>query len=386
MHNSKNNERKYITYIVALFVLALALGVHSVARGDTIADLYEARVPVSTQDKKERNKSLQQAFIEVLVRISGRIDIVQSSDYPKIQEAVELATRYAQQYRYLKHTPASGADQDNNLILWVRFDETAVNSLLGNNEIAVWGKTRPATLVWLVIDNGAERELVGNDSEHVARVTLNEQAKRRGVPLRFPLLDLKDHTALRASDVWGNFESTILKASQRYQPAAVLVGRVSQASGGHWSARWSLYADSRRKDYNFTGADIKEVLRPGVSATAEGLAARYASVGQSDNRAILLKVKEINSFSDYNRVIKYLSKLSGVRSVHPYQLVANTAIFRLRTPSGRLDVARAITLGHTLVTEPVEMVAIADLPGANPGAGDIKRNKIVPDLSFRLVP
>lgn len=388
MHNSKNNRFQYIVRFFSLFILVFSSALSSITQADVIKDLYETRVWVASQDKKERSEALQQAFMEILVRVSGRVDIAQSTDYPEIQTAIEMATRYAQQYRYLKYKPNKKIKlpRDKKLILWVRFDEAAVSGLLRKNNIPVWGSTRPATLVWLVIDNRGTRELIGNNSQHTARATLIRQARHRGVPLRLPLLDLKDRSALRTSDVWGNFESTIMKASQRYQTEAVLVGRVFQSYSGYWNARWSLYADSRRTDYSLSGSSIEEVLRPGIDSTAEALASRYASVGQSETSAILIQVKDIKSFSDFNRVTKYLKKLSNVNSVQPFQLAENTAIFRLTTPSGRLGVSRAVALGHTLVTEQVTTVPIPKLPGEESAEESNTPKPIVPDLIYRLIP
>jgi len=380
VYKSKNIDRKLITYFMGLFILCLSLILTSMSRADVINDLYEVNVLVAGQTKEERNKSLQQAFMQILVRISGRADIIKSNDYPNIQGAIEVATRYAQQYRYLKYQPKAGADPTKKLILWVRFDETAVTSLLRSDSIAIWGYTRPATLVWLVVDNQGQRELIGNNSQHVARTALIRQARLRGVPLRLPLLDLTDQTALRASDVWGNFESPILKASKRYQTEAVLVGRVFQTSGARWNVRWSLYTNNRRQDYSVSGASIGEVLRPGVNATAEALAARYALVGQSDTRTVLLQVRDINDLSDYNRVSKYLNKLSNINMVQPFQLSSNMAIFKLTTSSDRSAVERAVALGHTLI------VGSAPIPRQSNGGEGAKSHNVVPDLIYRLIP
>jgi hypothetical protein len=310
---------------------------------------------------------------------------VQSTDYPNIQTAIEMAKRYAQQYRYLKSTSSTAHDA-NRLILWVRFDEAAVSKLLLSNNIPVWGSTRPATLVWLVIDNRGQRELIGNNSQHEARTILIRQAHRRGVPLRFPLLDLTDRSAIRTSDVWGNFESTILRASQRYQTEAVLVGRVFQSYSGHWNSRWSLYADSRRQDYSLNGSNIEEVIRPGIDSTAEALASRYASAGQTDTDTVLLQVKDIKTLPDYNRALKYLTELSNVNSAQPVELQENTAIFSLTTRAGRLGIARAVALGHTLITETAQAVPIPKLPDEQNAQQNIAVKPIQPDLIYRLVP
>ena len=351
---------------------------------DQVTDLYEVTVPVTSQDREERSNAIRQAFSEVLVRVTGRADIVQSAEYPHIQTATERATQFAQQFRYRQNSAEADAANQIAFSLWVRFDEAAITRLLRTNNLPVWGTTRPATLIWLVIDERGNRELIGNNSKHDALNVLLAQSRRRGVPLRLPLLDLTDRSSLRVSDVWGNFESTILRASQRYQTEAVLVGRVFQGYGG-WNARWSLYADSRRRDWTLTGNSINEVLLPGIDTTAESLAMRYAQVGESNSGRILLQVRDIKNLADYNRALKYLKTISAVSSVHPYQVASQGAIFELTTAAGRLGIARAVALGHTLVTEPVETVPIPDLPVA--GGEVTSHNKtVVPDLIYRLVP
>lgn len=353
------------------------------AHADTVKGLYESKVLVASQSKEERTDALHQAFMQVLIRVSGRIDIIQSADYPNIQEAIELATRYAQQYRYLKYKPGPKDDPAKTMILWVRFDETAVSRLLSNNNIPVWGNTRPATLVWLVIDDRGRREMIANNSQHLARKILVRQSHQRGVPLRLPLLDLKDRSSLRTSDVWGNFESPIMQASLRYQTEAVLVGRVFQSAGGYWNARWSLYSDSRRQDWSMSGSTLDEVLLPGIDTTAEILSSRYASAGQEEAGTILVQVKEIKNLADYNRVLAYLKKLSHVSSVQPSYLAASHAIFKLTTPQGRLGVARGVALGHTLVSETVASTTVPTQPQATQAETS---NEVTADLVYRLVP
>lgn len=354
---------------------------------DQVTDLYEVTVPVASQDRDERSKAIRQAFSEVLVRVSGRADIVQSADYPNIQTATERATQFAQQFRYRRLASQSNTSNESAISLWVRFDENAITRLLRTNNLPVWGTTRPATLLWLVIDERGNRELVGNNSKHSALGVLIEQSKRRGVPLRLPLLDLTDRSSLRVSDVWGNFESTILRASQRYQTEAILVGRVFQGYGG-WNARWSLYADSRRRDWTLSGKSINDVLLPGIDTTAESLAMRYAQVGESDSGKIYLQVKDIKNLADYNRTLKYLKAISSVSSVHPFQVASQGTIFELTTAAGRLSIARAVALGHTLVTEPVETVPIPDLPVATTTGTEPTQSSsaIAPDLIYRLIP
>lgn len=387
MHDNTNmfNKITFTNSHIGLFLTIVLLLSGTTAYADKVGNLYESRVPVASQDRDARNDAIRIAFAEVLVRVSGKVDIAESLDYPGIQEAIERATRYAQQFRFFTATPPPSDPKAPKLVLWVRFDEQAVNKVLHTHQLPVWGDTRPATLVWLVIDNRGSRELIGNDLKNSNHIALQKRAAMRGVPLRFPLLDLTDRSSLRVSDVWGNFESTILAASQRYQTEAVLVGRVYQGYSGYWNARWSLYTDGRRQDWTVTGSVIDEVLDPGIDKTAESLAVRYAQVGQVDDGQVLVQVNDIKSLADYNKVIKYLRSLSHVSAVNPYQVEAKGAIFRLTTPSGRLGVAQAISLGLTLVTEPVTSVPVS---GGQENPNQTKNQQfavVTPDLVYRLL-
>ena len=261
----------------------------------------------------------------------------------------------------------------------MRFDEKAINKLLRDNRMPVWGRTRPAVLVWMVVDDRESRILLGKDISHPARAFLEEQARLRGIPLRWPMLDLIDRGNITASDVWGSFEDSILKASRRYQTEAVLVGRVYKRYDGSWSVRWTLYDHGHREDWNARAESLVEALIPGVDRTAGILAQRFARVETGEQgQSLLVQVEGINSLPAYNRVLKYLSGLSLVSNVQPQAVLPDRVIFRLDSRSGRLALAQAIALGHTLVEK-----AVRNPPAASAAAG----RAAVPraDLDYYLI-
>jgi len=380
--------------LLALCLLLLHTGL---ALADEVPQLYEATIPVLSQDKDSRTDAIRTAFTQVLVRVSGRSDIGDAAKYPAIAQATQSATRYAQQFRYTKMTTAD-TSADSGLAVWVRFDETAIGKLLRANNLPVWGATRPSTLIWLAIDNRGTRELLGADSHNSITTIVEDRAKLRGLPLRIPLLDLTDRTSLNTSDVWGNFQSTILQASQRYQTEAVLVGRVYQSASDNWTGSWSLYVESGREDWRVNGPSLADVLNAGIDRTAESLALRYGQVDQADTSTVLVEVKSITGLADYNRVVKYLQSISHVKDVQPVELRAQSAIFQLTIPGGRLAVARAVALGRVLATAPVESIPVTAPPpqtsqtpaqaGQTPPASvpAVQPVRLIADLTYRLVP
>ncbi len=380
---------RFGNWIAAMLVTVISWPLEPVM-ADEVAGLYETEVPVLGQKRDERRAAIEAAFVEVLVRVSGRTAV---ANVPSLEDVLKRASRYVQQYRYRKVDPGLMPGTENeqyDQVLWIRFDEQAVNGLLREHGLPVWSKTRPATLVWVVIDDGGKRQIISNDSTHELRNLSLSLAKNRGVPLRLPLFDLQDRSALRVSDVWGNFGGAILEASQRYQTEAVLSGRVYQGFGGTWHGRWSLYSGGRRDDQEFRGTSLSEVVQPAINEVAEALSVRFAEVRQdTESNRVSVLIKDVRSLADFNRVSTYLGGLSGVEAVQPYFINSDRVTFDLLARNGRLGVSQAISLGHVLVNDTAESEGVEDTPQPKPETSPARTTSpplVSPDLVYRLIP
>lgn len=365
---------------LSIFALMLVNFLPITVNAAEVPQLYEEQIPVLSQGREERFSVLQKAFQDVLTRVSGRGDV---GLLPGMDVYLKQASRYVQQFRYRTSAepviePVSG--EATQQVLWVRFNEKAVNQLLQAQHLPVWGKNRPAVLVWLVIDDGKQRQLISNDSSHEVLPLMNKQASVRGLPVRFPLLDLTDRANLRISDVWANFEDTILAASRRYQAEAVLVGRVYQGYSGAWSARWSLYNEGRRQDWESGHELLSGTVVTGIDQSSDFLALRFAQVQQDGDEArVLVQINAVNGLAAFNKVQDYLQSLTTVTQIQPYQVAASEVIFQLTTRSGRLGVEQAIALGSTLVAEQETQKTVS-----SPVAQQ-QKSSLVPDLVYRLI-
>jgi len=360
-----------------VWVVAIGLGL-SLARGAGAVEvdgLYEAQVPVDTQSAQERSSAIRVALGQVMVKVSGNSA---ATDIPAINDILDQATHYVQQYRY--RAPPSGTNAGKSLALWVRFDPAAIDHLLRSHGLTVWGRARPVALLWLAIQSQGHRELLGADSQRPAHQIVVSEAERRGLPLRLPLLDLSDQSSISATDVWGDFQDSIMKASQRYATDGVLVGRVFQASDGQWHARWTLYEGQNRQSWQSQGGALAGAIEPGIDHMTDVLAQRYAQASNDDTqRSLLLKVDDVTTLAQYSRTADYLSSLSPVTDVQPAVLKAGGAIFRLTIRGDQLGVVQAISLGHTLVSEAAPQAG-SDDTAVQASAGP------VPELVYRLVP
>lgn len=375
---------KNFGFTAILLSIMTILPVSSI-NADIVRHLHEAEVPVEGQGREERVYVVREALKEILVRISGRNE---AAVLAEDETLVPRPTLFVQQFRYRKFksdevipaNPVDGAKPYTQK-LWLRFTEKTVAKLLRQQGFPVWGKTRPATLVWLVVDDQKQRVLIGNSTPHISRTHIEQEATKKGLPFRLPLLDLADQSKLQVTDVWGNFEDTILAASSRYQTEAVLVGRIYLSFAKTWNTRWSLYSAGQRYDWEVSNSEsLRAAVKEGLAKTGEVLSIRFAQVDTLlDNSKTLLQVKNISNLKTYNRVIKYLKSLSIVSHVQVYQVNTDNVIFSITSRRGRLGVAQSIALGHVLVADDSQPVIRVE-------SSENKPEQSKAELIYKLVP
>lgn len=377
------NKRRILTILLSLVGMAGCITVQA----DVVNDLYEAEMPVVSQDRQERDLTMREALANVLVRVSGR---EAARAIAQDEALVPRPTQYIQQFRYTQFAPNEvippqpDGSKPYTQKLWMRFGEKRLENLLLDQGLPVWGKTRPATLVWLVVDDQKQRFLLGNSTPHEVQAYLQQAAKQRGLPLRLPFLDLADQAKLRVTDVWGNFEDTILDASTRYQADAVLVGRIYLSYAHTWHARWTLYSGGQRQDWETEGnPNLQTAVASAMMQTGEALSIRFAQL--KDNQAsntVLVQVKDIHDLTQYNRAVDYLQSLNIVTEVQPSRVSRDEVTFNVTSHSGRLGISQAIALGHVLIADN-SGVPVVTLPGpADPNVPP----PLQADLVYRLIP
>jgi hypothetical protein len=331
-----------------------------------VRDLYEAEVVVADQQGDARAQAMRAGLAEVLVRATGYSATVQD---PALAEMLDNAPRYVQQYRY-RTVPAT-ATAPAVLALWMSFDASTINQSLRQRGLPVWGSARPLLLVWLAVESGGERRLV-SAAEGVGLPGLEAAARRRGLPLRLPLLDLEDQARITATDVWGGFQEPVVAASARYRPQAVLIGRLYRDRRDIWHVRWTLRVGSEIMHWDSDGVTPDDVLAAGVEGSADALAMRFAHVVDiAGGSMVTLHVDDVNTLADYSRLLSYLGALSGVTSVQVTEVTPRTVSCRLVLDATLTAVTRTIGLGSTL--------AVVTTGSTPPDA-------LHTELNFRLLP
>ncbi|WP_345334568.1 DUF2066 domain-containing protein [Ferrimonas pelagia] len=332
-----------------LFVFALCLGC-TTASAATVKDLYRGQVDVASRSNQDRQLAIRDAMAQVLIRISGDKDILQ---HDASRSMVRQADQYLLSYSY------RGAAQ-----LQVDFDKDRIQRQLQQAHLPVWGAQRPQTLVWLAAeDPSGERGLVGENDE-LGRA-LTDQAQITGLPLTLPLLDLEDSMAMQLNDVWGNFPSPVLDASERYGADFIVSGRLAQFAS-EWQFMLLLYPPAstdgsyraprpllRRSG---SAATETEALEAMLAELAKYYSQRYAAVASDEAGHTQLVFELAGGIEQLVALERYLTSLTPVKAVQISQVSGREVVLELDLIGGINEVEQLMALDQRISTLPVDDV------------------------------
>lgn len=348
--------RRYSLILLGLMSLLAALPAAAIP----VDSLYTAKAPLERDNAAHRAEAYTDALSQVLSRITGLPDPLQS---PEIAALFPDPARYVLQYR-------PGEDQS----LWVTFDGPALERALRSANVTVWGNDRPLTLVWLAVDRGqGEREIVpaGNgeevgtadplrpvDRNRLLRERVQEAARRRGIPIAFPLLDAEDLGNVSFSDIWGGFDDRLLLASRRYDANSVLVGRIRPDDLGR--NRWTWYFGGDRREWTGEPEAVIDQL-------ANTLASQFAIAGNEQLDTFELTISGIDSVAAYGTVQSYMEGLDVVDALAIDRVTGDSVRYRVRAHGGAERLQRVLEFSGLL--EPVNQFG---RPGTVPGLGALE--------------
>lgn len=337
-------RRLALVLACSLFWLAPA------AHGIEMAALYTVEVPYDSTDADAQADAYSTALIEVLIRVTGSTAVVASEEASR---SFPNPAQFVMQYR---------PGQDGTLV--VTLDGDAIERVLRQAGAPIWGADRPLTLIWLAVDWGlGEREIVGADDadrlpgdarsidrNRLLRERVLDIARRRGIPVAFPLLDAEDLENVGFSDVWGGFDDRLKFASARYQATSVLIGRIR--TDDPQPDRWTWYfGPADRLDWAGEPEDSIGVL-------ADALAARFVIDSTQAVDTIHLTIAGIDSVDAYGRVQRFMENLRVLDELLITKVAGNTITYTVKVQGGTTRLENAIQ--STGMLEPVKSSGVID--------------------------
>jgi len=348
--------RRVIAAKSSLTLLVLLLVVAQKLDAVTLENLYQAEVLSESQSDAQRRIDASEGLSQVLMRVSGRSDILQN---PVIVAALKTPEQYYSEFSYARveavndaaaALPQPGLDplpaDTPRQVMRIRFAPSLIAKILREADLPVWGSNRPSVLSWMAIDDESGRQVLGEANPSLFAKTLNQAARARGVPLLLPLWDLEDSRGVSSSEIWGRFLGRIEAASKRYSPDKILVFRAESEFSNQWRGDWSLGEGGQWRSGTVYGESQAQLATALVGVLASVLSEQYAVT--STRSEVRLTVEGITEIQDYAEVSRYLEGLTQVMSVQPVRILTDMVEFKLRSEGEVQQIIDVIALDRKL--------------------------------------
>ncbi len=322
-----------------LMALMLWLSPGLLSASVQVKKLYDFEVSVRDQGAAERQRAMQLGLTTVVRRLSGSKGMQQLSDTKSV---LKRAPKYVEQYRYRKSTSSKAG-----LKLWMRFNSRALQTLLSNQQLPVWGSSRPQTLLWLAIENNRGRSILSNKKSSSFYRSVMSHAHRRGLPLSLPKMDREDRGKVRMGDIWGGFSTSVKVASARYKYDNLLMGKIYKTSGG-WRSEWTLVRGAAEKRWSGSGTYAGQAIAAGIDGLADLLVSSYSVRGDGTQTSYRIAINQVNSLQDYDRCNRYLSGISLISAFNLLSISQDRLVYQINLRGNVDRLERALKLERGL--------------------------------------
>ena len=348
-------------------LLLLVLVVAPQAQAVVVKGLYSVEFPVPDQSRAVRTAVFKKGLEEVLVRASGRRDILMEINPGS-------ASAYVQQYSYTEQEEESTADSgvDNrgqltpavpqSYLLTVEYNPGKILQLLRDNNQPVWGVYRNQALMWLAVRDGSNRYVLKDADNSLLKDAVDDSTQRRGVPLVWPVYDKQDRNKMRFVDAWAAFEKPVKEASKRYTTGPVIVGRMSW-NGSKWNGDWSLFVENASYTWTLSSTDYNALIAEAIDLSADEIGKHYAVLERLgvNEPGLLIEVGNIDSVKDFRAVQAFLNDLTAVRQTRVSRVENNRVEFVVDLRGDMNDFVRQVSTDRAL-----QPVANDIQPGTSP--------------------
>ncbi|MDF2177566.1 DUF2066 domain-containing protein [Aliiglaciecola sp. CAU 1673] len=313
------------------------------AQAAVVQDLYEASIAIDSQRNSAQQQAQREAMRQVLVKVRGNRDVLQS---PAVTGKLSQAEDFLRQYRF--------ETIDGQLHFHAIFDQQKVDELLRSAGFPIWGSRRPSTLLWFATENpeDQQRSLLYEQRPNDYSLLIQKAAKQRGIRINYPLLELDTFNNVGIYDVWGRFVDVLQQASEKYQVEAIIVARLYQMMPEkeeiqpQWQLDWNFALGQDREMGSLNGDSREQLLTQMVELQADLLASRFVIGGQgaADVQVVFLQFNNLEDIKTYVEVDRLLTSLSVVSSVTLKTLQGTQGIFEVRLMGSEQDLLNAISL------------------------------------------
>jgi len=332
------SRHRLMTAFCVVTLLCLSAGV-----GADSGRLYVGEAAIADASEAGTRSELR-ALDEVLQRLTGQLNhsmveqlAVQPSDLSPLILSRQVVRRALLQ--------PDGQTIDV-LRQQVNFDPEAIDQLLRDRAVPVWGRERPALLLWVAVDDEQGVRLA--DSRQVDAM-VSELARRYGLTVIQPLGDAIDLSQVSITDIRGGFVEAAQDSMMRYGAGVVVMLDLRQ-EGSTWLARLFWRHDGRDFSQTFPAISKAVAMDQVLASLLQSLAERYAMIddGLADGERRVL-ISGVREQVHYREVMAHLTQLSAVESLRLVAADGDTIELVVRVRGSRFE--QVLALGGVLSVE-----------------------------------
>ncbi len=355
-----------IPLLLLLFGLSAGAQAANLAR---TADFYQGTAQVDSRSEQARRLGIREALTEVLVRMTGDVSVSLRDSAGPI---LEQASRYMRSYRYVEReqqqpvpflpaasrpapSPGPATQPPTTQYLLVDFDAGALVRAVKDARLPLWDDLRPVTGLWLLAPSAdGPRVLLGAAEVDQRLPALQQAARRRGIPLRVPDMDIEDRSAISPMDFIAEDYSRLAGAGARYEARHLLLLQLRQSTPNLWEAQWTYLRPSGEPlRWTSLGDEPNQAVSSGFGQYADHLAREYAlKLSPGWVQSSRVQVIGVSEVGQYARVMAYLQRLNLVESVQPAEVQGQEVVFLVEFEGTLEDLQRSIELGGLLLPAP----------------------------------
>ncbi len=306
-----------------------------------MSSLYQAEVLVPSQTEELKEQAIQDGFLQVLTKVSGDAAIEQN---PLIKSSINKAAYYVQEYSYSQPTTSS-----SEYILRIRYEPEDILRLLNRANIAYWRENRPLILVWLVDQDAEEAAIIGSETPGDFLEPMKQQAKKLGLPLIFPMMDVTDMNQVSPTDVSKLNLPVLESAAKRYSPDALLIGNLAKTNDGIQS-QWQLILGKHEWTWKISDKTDENIISTITSQISQTLAKQYVvKISSGPTAWFRLIISNVTEGTDLTSLMQYLEQLTPVKQVRLLQITGDTVQIAVLISGSQDGFEQSAVIGQHLV-------------------------------------
>lgn len=266
---------RVIASLLLFFASAAPVAGVAVNCGDA-CDLFRAETIITGTGPVERRRGFNEGLREVLIKLTGDPSVVEAPSLDDLlAEPGALVTDFSTEDR-MKGIPVHDEQgtRDRPHFLRMVFDRDRLVEALQARGFSVRLGPRPPVLVWLGIDDGVRRYVLGESTSlgYGQREAVRSARRRRGFPAVLPAMDAADVASV-AYDTVAAADLPILRAAAgRYGVRAVLSGALIMTPDGYWDITWTFTDGDEVWEWRFERVTFDVAIRGAFGRAVQVLA------------------------------------------------------------------------------------------------------------------